>query len=216
MFLIIDTATSRGLIALCDDNEVLFEKALPLGLSNSRLLEPALLELLALAGITAKELDFVAVGIGPGSYTGLRVGAASAKGLSLGCGIPLVGVPSLHGFIPPVDGSFVAVVDAKIGGVYLQYGVKNSEGVQFIGEPRLESIEKFAENLQTIVTPAWEPLSKRLEGISLPQIFEVGPSAEQLRIEAKEKFYKKEYSLDGSLSLLYLRQTQAEIDQQSR
>lgn len=213
MFLIIDTATSRGLVALCNDQEVLFEKALPLGLSNSRLLEPAILELLSSGGITAKELDFVAVGMGPGSYTGLRVGAASAKGLSIGCKIPLVGIPSLHGFVPPVMGRYMAVVDAKIGGVYLQEGIRRDSGIEFIGQSRLVPIEEFVKDLQTIlVTPSWEPLAKRLEGINVPQIFETGPSAEQFAKEAKEKFYEKEYSLDGSLELLYLRLTQAEIE----
>lgn len=217
MFLIIETATTRGLIALCERDAVNSVQELVLANANSRLLEPSLDALLKNAGLQPKDLEFVAVGQGPGSYTGLRVGAASAKAIACACGIPLVGLSSLRGFVPPPDflGAYLAVIDAKIGGVYVLEAVKTKEGITFLSEERLVPFEQFVEVLERvpyIVTPCFEPLARRLQGILTPQVFERGPSAHQLLVESNEKFVNKEYSLDGSLPLLYLRLTQAEME----
>lgn len=217
MFILIETATNRGLIALCERDTVIGYKELPLGLANSRLLEPSLDALLKGAGVLPKDLEFVAVGQGPGSYTGLRVGAASAKAIAIGCNIPLVGFSSLRGFVPPSDffGSYLAVIDAKIGGVYVQEAIKTSDGITFLRKEALMPFEQFVEQLKAVpvlVTPSWEPLAKRLQGIFVPEVFETSPSANQLLLESNEKFVNKEYSIDGSLPLLYLRLTQAEME----
>lgn len=217
MFLIIDTATTRGLIALCEKDAVVAFKELGLGLANSRLLEPSLDDLLKEVGISPKDLEFVAVGQGPGSYTGLRVGAASAKAIAIGCNIPLVGISSLRGFVPPTDflGSYLSVIDAKIGGVYLQEAVKTEDSITFLGKEALVPFEQFVQELKRvprIVTPSWEPLAKRLQGIFMPEVFEIGPSPKQFLLESNEKFVNKECSFDGSLPLLYLRLTQAEME----
>ncbi len=200
MFLIIETATVRGLIALCESGRVLAEEELVLGLANSRSLEPALVALFKKVNKKPKDLEFVACGHGPGSYTGLRVGAASAKAIAVGCKIPLVGISSLKGFCPPEEykGEYIVCVDARIGGIYvLEKGVE-----------KLASVETL-KNLSAVVTPDWEPLKQR---ISAEKVFETKPSAVALMHEASEKFNKKEYSLDGSLALQYLRLTQAEIE----
>lgn len=217
MFLIIETATARGLVALCSNDGVIGQTELLLGLSNSRALEPALQKLLQEARVLPRSLQFVAVGQGPGSYTGLRVGAASAKAIAIGCNIPLVGLNSLRGFVPPDDfvGSFVAAIDAKIGGVYMLRGQKTPTSVVFEGEESLAPIEEFEKALKSvdaIATPGWELLQKRLKNVFDKKVFEVGPSAQQLFIESKNKFENKEYSSDGSLPLLYLRLTQAEME----
>ncbi len=200
MFLIIETATVRGLIALCEEDQVLAEQELLLGLANSRSLEPAMEALFKKVGKKPKDLQFVACGTGPGSYTGLRVGAASAKAVAIGCNIPLVGISSLKGFCPPEDyqGDYRVCVDARIGGIYVL-----EDGIE-----KLLPAEKL-QNLACVVTPQWEPLKQR---ISAEKVFERGPSAKALMHEAKEKFNKKQYSSDGTLELQYLRLTQAEIE----
>ena len=208
MHLIIDTATVHGLLALCDESVVLAQKSLPIGLSNSRTVEPELKELFAECGKRPQDLTYVAVGVGPGSYTGLRVGAACAKAIAFACSIPLVGISSLRGFIPPKEysGPYLVAIDARIGGIYL---------LDATGEDRLVSLQQFQESLErvgVVVTPAWEPIRKRLVGNFSPKVFETGPSAEQLFLESKKKFSNKEYSLDGSLVLSYLRLTQAEME----
>lgn len=72
-----------------------------------------------------ESLDRVAVTVGPGSYTGLRVGISAARGIGLAAGIPVVGVATLSAFLAPLmvkerRGLFTAAVDAKHGHIYVQ------------------------------------------------------------------------------------------------
>lgn len=70
-------------------------------------------------------LDRVAVTVGPGSYTGLRVGIAAARGIGLAAGIPTVGVATLSAYLAPLmagerRGLYAAAIDAKHGQIYIQ------------------------------------------------------------------------------------------------
>lgn len=72
-----------------------------------------------------ESLDRVAVTVGPGSYTGLRVGISAARGIGLAAGIPVVGVATLSAFLAPLmvgerRGLFTAAIDAKHGHIYIQ------------------------------------------------------------------------------------------------
>lgn len=108
--LVIDTSTERGLVALgSPEGHIVAEKRLPPGYQNSDHLFPTLQEL----GIAEKKLTLIVCSIGPGSFTGIRVGAIVAKTLSFARQIPLVGVCTLEGFESP------ALVDAKMGGAYV-------------------------------------------------------------------------------------------------
>ena len=88
MILLIETSTERGLIAIGSKNQILFEKALPFGFNNSTHLIPTIDEALSKLQIKISDLQGIAVGIGPGSYTGIRIGAAAAKTLSFACRLP--------------------------------------------------------------------------------------------------------------------------------
>jgi tRNA threonylcarbamoyladenosine biosynthesis protein TsaB len=83
-------------------------------------LAPLAAEAMAEAGISFDRLDRIGVTVGPGSFTGLRVGLAFAKGLGAALSIPVVGVGSLEALAQPERGSVLAVLDAKRGQVYLQ------------------------------------------------------------------------------------------------
>ena len=90
------------------------------------------------AGIERNDLGAVTVGIGPGSYTGLRVGIASARGLSTGLGIPLGGVDSLAliawGALQPGE-SGIAVLDARRGNVYAGTYRRGEVGLRTLRAP---------------------------------------------------------------------------------
>jgi tRNA threonylcarbamoyladenosine biosynthesis protein TsaB len=85
-------------------------------------LAPMVQAVMAEAGLAFPELDRVGVTVGPGSFTGLRVGLAFAKGLGLALGKPCVGVGTLEALAAsePGPGLAAAVIDAKRGQVYLQ------------------------------------------------------------------------------------------------
>ena len=93
--LLIETSTALTSVALADGGKVVFYKDDDASRNQSALTAPFIKEALDYQGITAKELDAVCVSMGPGSYTGLRVGVSSAKGLCFGAGKPLIAVGTL-------------------------------------------------------------------------------------------------------------------------
>lgn len=95
MILAIDTATRWTGIALHDGDTVIAEHGWRAINTQTIELAPAVARMLRSAGITAADLKAIAVAIGPGSYTGLRVGLGFAKGVALAHGVPLIGVSTL-------------------------------------------------------------------------------------------------------------------------
>ncbi len=95
VLLAIDTATTRIVVALgTTDGTVIAEATWPAGYRHGETLLPAIDQLLAEHSIERQQLVGVLVGIGPGAFTGLRVGIATAKGIAHGLGIPIVGIPT--------------------------------------------------------------------------------------------------------------------------
>lgn len=102
MILCIETATDLCSVALCDDNRILSLKEGGKERTHASHLTIYIQELLSDNGIDIRNLDAVAVSKGPGSYTGLRIGISSAKGIAYGSSVPLIGVGTtlsmFHGF----------------------------------------------------------------------------------------------------------------------
>lgn len=117
----IDTATSCGGIGLIDDDAVVAEYAFSREETPSARLVPAIQALLKEAGITVNEIDGMAVSLGPGSFTGLRVGLSAVKGLALATEKPVAGVPTLDALatqLPPTTSQICPLVDARKDEVY--------------------------------------------------------------------------------------------------
>jgi tRNA threonylcarbamoyladenosine biosynthesis protein TsaB len=102
-----DTATDVATAALLEDDEVLGERTT----RAVRLLEDVD-ALLRQAGAHARDIDRLAVGVGPGSFTGVRLGLATARGLALGLGVPVAGVSTLDALAAGAPGA-LPVIDAK-------------------------------------------------------------------------------------------------------
>jgi tRNA threonylcarbamoyladenosine biosynthesis protein TsaB len=92
----IDTATQHASIGLCEDNQILIEHTDKVGRSHATSTLPLIERVLAESGISASELDAIAVSTGPGSFTGLRISLSVAKGLACATGVSLVGVSTLE------------------------------------------------------------------------------------------------------------------------
>jgi tRNA threonylcarbamoyladenosine biosynthesis protein TsaB len=117
----LDTATSCGSIGIIDDDEVVAEYALYREETLSATLVPAIEALLAEARLNLDDLDGIAVSLGPGSFTGLRVGLSAVKGLALAVERPVAGVPTLDALaynLPFTPYQICPLLDARKGQVY--------------------------------------------------------------------------------------------------
>src|SRR5262249_52696695 len=135
--LIIETSTEQGCAAIVANGKVTFLAQIPTGLQNSTYLLPEIQRGLQLLDMDPQQLHSIAVGIGPGSYTGIRVGAIVAKTLSFALKKPLIGICSLKCFTPTLEGYFAVLIDAKIGGVYVLKGLKKGSSIQYLDDPLL-------------------------------------------------------------------------------
>jgi tRNA threonylcarbamoyladenosine biosynthesis protein TsaB len=121
VILAIESATPEGSVALVAGDVVLAEIALPRDSQASATFLPAVDRLLRDAGPRSSSVTHVAVSAGPGSFTGLRVGMAAAKGFCFGWGVPVVPVPTLHALayrFPAAGRTVCPVLDAKKKEVY--------------------------------------------------------------------------------------------------
>jgi tRNA threonylcarbamoyladenosine biosynthesis protein TsaB len=118
----LDTALAACSVAVTRDGEVLAAMSEPMLRGHQERLAPMAQEAMAAAGLPFSALDRIGVTVGPGSFTGLRVGLAFAKGLGLALGKPCVGAGTLEALAAsePGPGLTATVIDAKRGQVYLQ------------------------------------------------------------------------------------------------
>jgi tRNA threonylcarbamoyl adenosine modification protein YeaZ len=165
LVLALDTATPTLVAGVArwspgQDIEVLAERAVPSGNRHAELLTPAVQGALADAGVTLADLGAVVTGLGPGPFTGLRVGVVTAAALADARGLPVVGVCSLDAV---GSGARTVVTDARRKEIYwASYagdgvridgpGVVRPEEAElpgpFVGDP------DFAARLGATVTPA--------------------------------------------------------------
>ena len=140
---------SSGLVAgtaLLVDDVLVGEYTIHNKKTHSQTLLPMVTDLLEMAGIQVEELDAIAVARGPGSFTGLRIGAATAKGLAWTLGIPIVPVSTLVGLACHVreDGLVCPIMDARRGQVYTAlYQVKEGEYIPLLEEAAMDIQDLF-------------------------------------------------------------------------
>lgn len=118
----IDTSTKVCSVAVCRDEKILGALDINVGLTHSEGLVPQLETLLSMARIDRSELELIAVSRGPGSFTGLRIGMATAEALAYSLEIPLRAVDTLKviAYNLPVSGVLlVPVLDAQKGNLYV-------------------------------------------------------------------------------------------------
>jgi tRNA threonylcarbamoyladenosine biosynthesis protein TsaB len=116
LILAFDTATDVATSALVDDGEVLGERT-----SRAQTLLEDVDALLRQGGARPANVDALAVGVGPGSFTGVRVGLATARGLALALGVPVAGVSTLAALAAGAPGA-MPVIDARRREVFVLQG----------------------------------------------------------------------------------------------
>ncbi len=129
--LALETATMAGSIALVDDEELIAEVKLNINIAHAERLIPSIDYLLNSSRLSIKDIDAFAVSIGPGSFTGLRIGLSTAKGFCYASEKPLVPVPTLDAFartLPFCPHLICPLLDARKNEVYS--GIYKWEGSQ--------------------------------------------------------------------------------------
>ena len=154
----IDTSASICAAALCEDKELLQSACLDTGNTHSETLLPAIEEILSRAGITASDIDLFACTTGPGSFTGVRIGVATLKGLAFGKNIPCVGLSSLEALAKnarELDGIICPVMDARRDHVYNALFRCERGCITRLCEDRLTPISELDSELSKINSPIY-------------------------------------------------------------
>jgi tRNA threonylcarbamoyladenosine biosynthesis protein TsaB len=166
----IETSSVRGSVALSDGERTLATASHERANAHDASIQPLIEQALAEAGWSTRQLDRIAVGTGPGSFTGLRVGIALAQGISEGLEIPLVGVSSLeamaHAGLDSANSTVVPVLDARRGELF--FAAYSQNGRELLPAQLAESaavIEQLVCELPgpiTVLGKAWNVGAGRL------------------------------------------------------
>ncbi|MCX7038951.1 MAG: tRNA (adenosine(37)-N6)-threonylcarbamoyltransferase complex dimerization subunit type 1 TsaB [Spirochaetes bacterium] len=219
--LAIDTATDVLAIAAVN-GEARVSLALRKGLQHSPTLVPLLERLLAEISLPVKDLDLIACSVGPGSFTGIRIGLATAQGIGLATGVPLVGVSTLDALARPFQpraGDVFAVLDARKGKVYTASysGAKRTSGYLDLSPAELRAaleeaddpllVGPDAERIREMAFPRGTPEETAREEVPYSTLFD--PAA--LLAIGMERFARDGADPSGPHPL-YLRRSEAEIE----
>jgi tRNA threonylcarbamoyl adenosine modification protein YeaZ len=195
----------------------------------AEIIVPLINSLLEKKRLTLSDLSAVAVSIGPGSFTGLRVGLATAKGIAYSGGLPLVGISTLLALaagVKDIDAIICSLLDARKNDVYMGLFRRAGNGLSRLNDDALLPIDtaiECARHHQTesgnallrVVGDAGEVHREKLirtfgEKISLSSDYEY-PIAVQVALLARDRLLSESPDDLGSLVPIYLRRPEAEV-----
>lgn len=236
LILSIDTATSQASVALVEDAKLVCEEvaspaagsgAAPRRGNHAQSLLPLIDKLLARRGAPLSALSAFAVTIGPGSFTGLRVGLSTVKGLAYGSETPIVGVSTLEAVAARVndrEGFIAPFLDARKKEVYGALFYRRGETLERVSDDRVMRPEAFIDSVgrRAAGAPcvfvgdavlAYENLVKAelgAKGLLTHGDGYASTAAAAARL-ALDKIRRREYDPIGPLAPVYLRPSEAEL-----
>jgi tRNA threonylcarbamoyladenosine biosynthesis protein TsaB len=235
----IDTATTAASVALVHDGTIVAEKSNPddgaggngdRRPSKSNHAETILLlleSLLQSAGLSLQDIDGIALSIGPGSFTGLRIGLSTVKGLAYGSSLPVVGVSTLlaqAARVTDYDGLICPVLDARKNEVYVALFKKTGDTVHRLCEDTvasaaaiLEITRPLAKGTPCLMIGDGAAVYKQwlLQQLGAGALFQTGEfslsvAATVARL-SEQRFRSNDVDDLGSLTPVYLRRSQSEF-----
>jgi tRNA threonylcarbamoyladenosine biosynthesis protein TsaB len=224
----IDTATPQVGCAIGGHEGVLASFSSAKGRRHAESLAPAIAFLCEQAHVELGEIGAIAVDVGPGMFTGLRVGVATAKAMASALRVPMIGVPSLDLLAFPVRWSgrrIVSVVDARRGEVFFAFYRQVPGGVQRLSEMRAgtpaqlcSEIEATGEECLAVGDGArrYEELLESLDEVEVAEAGIAYPSAASLVQLAHARALREEFVNAWDLQPVYLRKPDAEINWTTR
>lgn len=210
-----DTSTEIFSVCLAADRDY-FEFSCSQGYKHSETLVTEIDNLLNKANIMSSELDLIVCPRGPGSFTGLRIGMATAKGMSLGSNTPMVTIPTLDMMaygLNYFDGVIVPAIDARKKRFYSAFyinGEKTSDDLDLTPEDIFTRLKDYSKILFT------GPDAQKLADFHSPDTkFSVDPVIRKgfacNLIPLGQKYFKQYGSSHDTEGPMYLRQSEAEI-----
>lgn len=218
--LAVETTTPILSVALCRDAAILGETTVACGRAHSERLLETIHWVLDQSGTSKDDLNILAVSVGPGSFTGARVGIAAMKGLALGLKLPLVGVPSLDAMTRLShfqDGAVCPILDAKMAEVFgAHYHFENGVRTKLTPD-RVCSVEDLLADLSGPVTVLGDGVDLYIDRIhsALPEAQFVAhahhaPRASAVAAEALQLLSEGDTGDPAAVKPVYLRKSQAE------
>lgn len=163
--LILDTSHEISYLVLAENSEIIFFKKFEKK-SLSRELFQSIDSILKETNTEISGLKYIAAGIGPGSFTGLRVGAMICKTINFAKKIPIIGYVSLQAYTPMASGSFLSVFDAKSDGIYALEAKYAKNKISYESNPKLLSADEAKKKFDSagaIISPDQDVLKEKFK-----------------------------------------------------
>ena len=223
LILAFETSAKAASVALLDDKKLLGESYQNTGLTHSQTLMLMAQDLLKSCGFGPKDVTHLAVAAGPGSFTGIRIGVAAAKGFAWGAELPCYGVSTLEAMAAQLgawQGYVCSVMDARRSQVYHALFHVECGKCTRIRDDRAVSLQDLGAELQNLTEPVflvgdgsnlcYNTLSESVPSLVLPAEHRMHQRAAGVALVAREKILRGEAGNAGELTPNYLRLSQAE------
>ena len=223
LILAFETTAKAGSVALLEDRKLLAESYQNTGLTHSQTLMVMAEDMLKASGKTMADVTAVAVAAGPGSFTGVRIGVAAAKGFSWGAQLPCYGVSTLESMALTLgiwQGYVCPVMDARRSQVYNALFSVNNGVVERIAEDRAIALSDLAQELALLEGPiflvgdgstlTYNTLHGSIPALVLPPEHRMHQRASGVALAAADKIAAGDPGDGAALSPNYLRLSQAE------
>ena len=229
LILAFETSAKAASVALLDEKKLLGESYQNTGLTHSQTLMVMAEDLLKQCGKAVSDITAVAVAEGPGSFTGVRIGVAAAKGFAWGRELPCYGVSTLEAMAESLgiyQGYVCPCMDARRSQVYNALFYVNQGKIERIAPDRAISLSDLAEELKTLQEPVflvgdganlcYNTLSTGIPGLVLPPEHRQHQRAVGVALLAAKKIAAGESGDGNALTPNYLRLSQAERERMEK
>ena len=219
----IDTSTMAANVAVLEDDKLICEYTINTKKTHSQKLMPMIENMLKLSDLDIKEIDAIAICVGPGSFTGLRIGMATAKAMAHVNNIPLIGVNSLEILGANMDlcnRNICSILDAQRNQVYMNKYILKDYKITELEEISIKAIDELLEEISSsnedwvLVGEAvykYEDKIREISNIEIPAASNNVTKAGSLCSVAKVKFDEGKDIFDCyTVNPLYIRKSQAE------
>lgn len=224
-----ETSAKAASVALLEDGKLLGESYQNTGLTHSQTLMVMAQQLLEQCGKTVADITAVAVAAGPGSFTGVRIGTAAAKGFAWGAQLPCYGVSTLEAMAEHLgiyQGYICPCMDARRSQVYNALFSAQGGSLQRLREDRAIALSDLAEELKTLDGPiflvgdgselCYRTLHGEIPNMVLPKEHRMHQRATGVALVAAKKIAAGEPGDANALVPNYLRLSQAERERLER